>query len=62
MKFRAVVVVSINAVVDHALEDLNEWSKKWLMCFYHINKTEIIILSNTEIAYHYISLASKSYI
>jgi hypothetical protein len=35
-------------VIDHDLEELDEWSKKWLMTF-NSDKTEIMLFSNTNI-------------
>jgi hypothetical protein len=35
-------------VIDHDLEELDEWPKKWLMTF-NSDKTEIMLFSNTNI-------------
>ncbi|XP_063435711.1 unconventional myosin-IXa-like [Mytilus trossulus] len=37
----------IETVINHDLEQLNEWSKKWLMSF-NPDKTEIMLFSNVE--------------
>ena len=37
--------LQIKSVIDHDLRELDEWSRKWLMCF-HPNETEIMIFSN----------------
>lgn len=37
----------IETVINHDLEKLNEWSKKWLMSF-NPDKTEIMLFSNVE--------------
>jgi hypothetical protein len=36
-------------VIDHDLEKLDAWSKKWLMSF-NPDKTEIMLFSNTDIS------------
>ena len=38
--------LQIQSVIDHDLRELNEWSKKWLMCF-NPNKTEIMMFFDT---------------
>jgi hypothetical protein len=40
--------LQIKTVIDHDLEELDEWSKKWLMTF-NSDKTEIMLFSNTDI-------------
>jgi hypothetical protein len=36
-------------VIEHDLEKLDEWSKKWLMSF-NPDKTEIMLFSNMDIS------------
>ena len=40
--------LQIKTVIDHDLEELDEWPKKWLMTF-NSDKTEIMLFSNTDI-------------
>jgi hypothetical protein len=40
--------LQIKTVIAHDLEELNEWSKKWLMTF-NSDQTEIMLFSNTDI-------------
>jgi hypothetical protein len=40
--------LQIKTVIAHDLEELDEWSKKWLMTF-NSDKTEIMLFSNTDI-------------
>ena len=41
--------LQIQTVIDHDLEKLDAWSKKWLMSF-NPDKTEIMLFSNTDIS------------
>ena len=40
--------LQIKSVIDHDLRELDEWSRKWLMCF-NPNKTEIMTFSNRNV-------------
>jgi hypothetical protein len=44
--------LQIKTVIDHDLEELDEWPKKWLMTF-NSDKTEIMLFSNTSLPHNY---------
>ena len=47
LSFASTNATEIKRVIDHDLNELVNWSTKWLMCF-NPDKTEIMLFSNKE--------------